>query len=180
MEFVNKNVSGFRAGSTSFNTMQTYSLSTTIPAESCACWKRNSLALKCLTLTLLHWFFWNGKHWKLMQHWKLWWCLLVQAWLEEMAAYVKSVDENHMLTTGLEGFYSSTVSSDSVVQESSNPGSYATQYGVDFIRNHQVSGIDFASVHLYPDNWYCPPPVIQSYWTMRKDLSYHSTPTLIK
>jgi hypothetical protein len=71
-----------------------------------------------------------------------------------MAAFLKGVDGNHLLTTGLEGFYSSTVNSESVEQESSNPGSFATQYGVDFIRNHDVSGIDFASVHSYPDNWY--------------------------
>lgn len=81
----------------------------------------------------------------------------MQEWLEEMAACVKSMDGNHLVTTGLEGFYSSVVFPGSVEQESSNPGSFATQYGVDFIRNHQVSGIDFASVHSYPDNWYCAP-----------------------
>ncbi|XP_024359301.1 putative mannan endo-1,4-beta-mannosidase 9 [Physcomitrium patens] len=76
-----------------------------------------------------------------------------QAWLEEMALYVKSLDTNHMLEVGLEGFYSSAVSLESVDRESSNPGTFATQYGVDFIRNQQISALDFASVHSYPDNW---------------------------
>lgn len=81
----------------------------------------------------------------------------MQAWLEEMALYVKSLDTNHMLEVGLEGFYSSAVSLESVDRESSNPGTFATQYGVDFIRNQQISALDFASVHSYPDNWYAPP-----------------------
>lgn len=32
----------------------------------------------------------------------------VQSWLQEMAPYVKSLDPNHLLTIGEEGFYAST------------------------------------------------------------------------
>lgn len=78
---------------------------------------------------------------------------LWQAWAEEMSAFVKSVDENHLLESGLEGFYSSAVFPESLDEEDSNPGSFFTQYGVDFIRNHEIPGIDFASVHSYPDNF---------------------------
>lgn len=57
----------------------------------------------------------------------------LQAWITEMAGYVKSVDPNHMLEIGLEGFYGeSTV-------------------GTDFISNNLIPGIDFATIHSYPD-----------------------------
>lgn len=68
---------------------------------------------------------------------------ILQAWLEEMAAYVKSLDPNHMLTTGSEGLYS----------HRSGDWMYDGSEGTDFIRNHQVEGIDFATIHLYPDQW---------------------------
>ena len=32
----------------------------------------------------------------------------MQNWVNEMAAYVKSLDSNHLLTVGEEGFYTST------------------------------------------------------------------------
>uniref|UniRef100_A0A0E0JM17 mannan endo-1,4-beta-mannosidase n=1 Tax=Oryza punctata TaxID=4537 RepID=A0A0E0JM17_ORYPU len=72
----------------------------------------------------------------------------IQSWITEMAAHVKSIDRNHMLEVGLEGFYGS--SSPSRVA-SVNPSGY--QLGTDFIANNQVPGIDFATIHSYPDQW---------------------------
>lgn len=43
--------------------------------------------------------------------------LAVQKWVAEMAPYVKSLDPNHLLTLGEEGFYST-----STRKLSSNPG----------------------------------------------------------
>lgn len=71
-----------------------------------------------------------------------------------MAPYVKSLDGNHVLGVGMEGFYSSQVSPNSVSSLSANPTTYAAQLGTDFVRNNQVRGIDYTSVHTYPDNWY--------------------------
>ncbi|XP_074277208.1 mannan endo-1,4-beta-mannosidase 6-like [Silene latifolia] len=76
----------------------------------------------------------------------------LQGWIQEMAAYVKSIDPNHMLEVGLEGFYGPSTSN----RTQFNPNSYATQVGTDFVRNHQVLGIDFASVHIYADSWISP------------------------
>ncbi|XP_074270170.1 mannan endo-1,4-beta-mannosidase 6-like [Silene latifolia] len=74
---------------------------------------------------------------------------ILQAWITEMAAYIKSLDQNHLVTVGLEGFYGPTVVEKSEV----NPGEWAALFGTDFIQNSAIDGIDFASVHLYPDSW---------------------------
>jgi len=73
----------------------------------------------------------------------------VQAWIEEMASYVKSLDSKHLLTVGLEGFYKHG----SRGSFEANP-THTPRSGTDFIQNHQVAGIDFATVHAYPDLWY--------------------------
>lgn len=73
----------------------------------------------------------------------------LQAWIEEMAVYVKSVDPKHLLEIGLEGFYGPSTPQ----RLQCNPNTYAQQVGTDFIRNHQNLGVDFASVHIYPDSW---------------------------
>lgn len=69
----------------------------------------------------------------------------IQAWITEMAAFVKSIDSNHLLEAGLEGFFGP-----SSQRLQSNPG---FQVGTDFISNNQIPGIDFATLHSYPDQW---------------------------
>eukprot|EP00249_Psilotum_nudum_P006639 c19949_g1_i1 orf=696-1877(-) len=73
----------------------------------------------------------------------------LQGWIEEMAAYVKAIDCKHLLDIGLEGFYGPA----SPNRRSVNPNSYCEQLGTDFVRNHGASGIDFSTVHAYPDAW---------------------------
>ncbi len=55
----------------------------------------------------------------------------VQKWVEEMAPYVKSLDPNHLLTLGEEGFYST-----STRRLSSNPGAES--------RSHIMQLFDFS------------------------------------
>lgn len=74
----------------------------------------------------------------------------LQDWIEEMSAYVKSIDSKHLLTVGLEGFYGPTNPKRITV----NPGPWASTLGSDFIRNSKLSTIDFASAHIYPDHWF--------------------------
>ena len=62
------------------------------------------------------------------------------AWVDEMAAFVKSVDPNHLVATGEEGWYT-------------NKGTdwrHNGFSGVDFLRNSQSASVDVASFHLYP------------------------------
>lgn len=61
-----------------------------------------------------------------------------------MASFVKSLDRNHLVEIGLEGFYGDT-------RKQNNPGGY--QFGTDFISNNLVREIDFATIHAYPDIW---------------------------
>ncbi|XP_045802143.1 mannan endo-1,4-beta-mannosidase 7-like [Trifolium pratense] len=67
----------------------------------------------------------------------------VQVWISEMASYLKSIDGNHLLEAGLEGFYGQS-------NRDSNPN---FQVGTDFIANNQIPTIDFATLHSYPDQW---------------------------
>ncbi|XP_058070772.1 mannan endo-1,4-beta-mannosidase 6-like [Magnolia sinica] len=74
---------------------------------------------------------------------------ILQAWIAEMAAFIKSLDQKHLLTVGLEGFYGPKTSERAGV----NPGVWADSLGSDFIKNSAIEHIDFASVHAYPDSW---------------------------
>ncbi|CAL4936856.1 unnamed protein product [Urochloa decumbens] len=73
---------------------------------------------------------------------------MVQAWVEEMAPYVKSVDGgNHLVTAGLEGFYGAGA------HESKDLNPWGIYYGTNFVATHLAAGVDFATIHLYPDVW---------------------------
>lgn len=80
----------------------------------------------------------------------------LQGWLIEMANFVKSIDRNHLLTIGLEGFYGPTTPE----RLSMNPSEWAGSLGTDFIQNSKIPSLDFASIHIYPDQWWvqlmCP------------------------
>lgn len=76
----------------------------------------------------------------------------LQAWIQEMVVYVKSIDPKHLVEIGLEGFYGPST----LDRVQFNPNTYAQQVGTDFIRNHQALGVDFASVHIYADSWISP------------------------
>ncbi len=70
----------------------------------------------------------------------------LNAWMGEMSAFIKSVDPNHMVTTGIEGFYGPE-------HANRNTDSWMAASGQDFINNHQHASIDFATCHIWPDNW---------------------------
>lgn len=73
---------------------------------------------------------------------------IVKDWVWEMAAYVKSVDAKHLVSTGEEGYRS----------DGETPPPHLNWInggwkGVDFVGNIACPNIDFATVHIYPDNW---------------------------
>jgi mannan endo-1,4-beta-mannosidase len=71
----------------------------------------------------------------------------MQGWVTLMSAYVKSIDPNHMVEIGLEGFYGESVPD----RKKFNPGYYTV--GTDFISNNRIPTVDFATIHSYPDEW---------------------------
>ncbi|KAG6535502.1 mannan endo-1,4-beta-mannosidase 5-like [Zingiber officinale] len=70
----------------------------------------------------------------------------VNAWVQEMASYCKSVDERHMVEIGMEGFYGDSMPE----KKQYNPG---YQVGTDYISSNLIEEIDFSTIHAYPDVW---------------------------
>ncbi|OUM56973.1 glycoside hydrolase family 5 protein [Piromyces sp. E2] len=66
-------------------------------------------------------------------------------WMDEMSTYIKSLDPNHMVSTGEEGFGLPEVESDNDI--------YFLDDGNDFKKNAALPNIDFATIHLYPNYW---------------------------
>lgn len=81
--------------------------------------------------------------------------VLVQRWVERTATFLKSVDPNHLVGTGEEGF--------DVRADAYSTPFYNNQVwlfdgtaGVSFRQNIVTAPIDFASCHLYPESWNLP------------------------
>ncbi|KAI0266756.1 glycoside hydrolase family 5 protein [Gloeopeniophorella convolvens] len=65
-------------------------------------------------------------------------------WVSEISAFIKSIDPNHLVAIGDEGFFN----------EPGNPSyPYQGTEGVDFAANILVPTIDFGTFHLYPISW---------------------------
>ncbi|KUJ19886.1 glycoside hydrolase family 5 protein [Mollisia scopiformis] len=70
---------------------------------------------------------------------------VITTWIKTTSAYIKSLDSNHMVTIGDEGFGLTTGS------DGSYP--YTTGPGLNFTTNLAISTIDFGTYHLYPSSW---------------------------
>lgn len=66
------------------------------------------------------------------------------SWVQEMASFIKSLDKNHLVSLGTEGFSA----------DKPNGGwMYDGNEGTDFVSATSVQEVDIASVHLYPEHW---------------------------
>lgn len=83
-------------------------------------------------------------------------------WIDEMSTYIKSIDSNHMVTTGMEGFF---LRSD------------GTHYsGSDFILCHKPENIDFCTYHIYPASEYNNFSMSTTEWLIKRFIkSAHET-----
>ena len=70
------------------------------------------------------------------------------AWVSEVTSFIKSLDENHLIATGEEG-YRSDLTADASSHSWLNNG----LKGGDFVCNTCRTGITLATVHCYPDSW---------------------------
>lgn len=67
---------------------------------------------------------------------------VIYKWATDTSAYIRSLDKQHMITLGDEGF--------GVPGGSSYP--YGTSEGVDFVKNLGVKDLDFGVFHMYPSS----------------------------
>lgn len=79
--------------------------------------------------------------------------MIVTGWLELMAAHVKSIDANHLLGSGEEGF-------DTWAEPYGDSRRYNGQdwmldgsAGISFLNNLRLANIDLAGIHCYPSAW---------------------------
>ena len=69
---------------------------------------------------------------------------VIYDWASTTSAFIKSLDDSHMVTLGDEGWLCG-----------GGDGSYAYSCGegVDFQKNLGISTLDYGTFHLYPDQW---------------------------
>lgn len=77
---------------------------------------------------------------------------VLRDWYQEIAQYIKSIDSNHMVATGEEG-YDADTPSEYTVEDYSNTYVLRADRGTSFIMNTAIPEIDYASAHWYPANW---------------------------
>ncbi|KAF7377350.1 Glycoside hydrolase family 5 protein [Mycena sanguinolenta] len=72
---------------------------------------------------------------------------VITNWAAEISAYIKSLDPNHLVAIGDEGFINDPL-----------PHDYDYPYqgggiGIDFEANLAIDTLDFGTFHMYPDSW---------------------------
>jgi mannan endo-1,4-beta-mannosidase len=69
----------------------------------------------------------------------------IQSWIQDVAAYIKSVDSNHLVSVGDEGFFCIPTAPPSDFLENCSSG-------VDTLAFAQTANIDIFGFHLYPES----------------------------
>jgi mannan endo-1,4-beta-mannosidase len=75
----------------------------------------------------------------------------ITRWAGEMSAWIKSLDKNHMVAMGDEGFINAHGGQN--FNNSTQHEFYQTGYGIDTEALTALPDIDFGTYHLYPDHW---------------------------
>ena len=100
------------------------------------------------------------------------WAWKITAWVQEMSAFIRSIDRHHMIATGDEGWYCTTECNGNTYEHKNNSAHSIVfcvflhqncilqtnrycdgYYGIDTVNNSKVPNISFMSMHLYPDEW---------------------------
>jgi len=68
---------------------------------------------------------------------------LLSKWAAEMSGYIKSLDPNHLVSVGDEGF----------LNDGGQHFAYRAEGGVDHGALTAISSVDFGTFHLYPEDW---------------------------
>jgi mannan endo-1,4-beta-mannosidase len=79
---------------------------------------------------------------------------VIKNWYEELSTFIRSIDQNHLITTGENGYdiYPSLYSDIDLMYNSSYflVNGYK---GTSFYENSQLEDIDYVSFHSYPNGW---------------------------
>ena len=70
---------------------------------------------------------------------------VITNWASEISAYIKSLDSQHMVALGDEGWFTPPTGDGSYA--------YSGYEGVDFVKNLAIPTLDYGTFHLYPDSW---------------------------
>ncbi len=82
----------------------------------------------------------------------------IRNWYNEMADYFKSIDHNHLLTTGETGYdINEDDYSDPDLFYNNTRFLFDGYKGSSFTENSAIKNIDYSSFHLYPESWGCEP-----------------------
>ncbi|KIJ67924.1 glycoside hydrolase family 5 protein [Hydnomerulius pinastri MD-312] len=68
----------------------------------------------------------------------------ITTWAKTISAYIKSIDSNHLVGMGDEGWINDPGNSDYPYQGAE---------GIDFVANLAITTLDFGTFHLYPESW---------------------------
>jgi mannan endo-1,4-beta-mannosidase len=76
----------------------------------------------------------------------------ITTWATTMSAYIKSIDANHLVAIGDEGFFNDPTATSYPYNTYPYQG-YNSALGADFNANLKIASIDFGTFHSYPDSW---------------------------
>jgi len=71
------------------------------------------------------------------------------SWIKETSSHLKSIDSNHLVSIGYEGFFAPS----SQYSKANPSGGWVKYTGQDFENDTALSTIDYAEIHLWVDNW---------------------------
>lgn len=77
---------------------------------------------------------------------------ILRDWYQQIAQFIKSIDSNHLLSTGEEGFDEGIPSQYSVSQYS-NTYILRAEEGTSYLLNTAIPEIDYGNAHWYPADW---------------------------
>ncbi|KAH8199555.1 hypothetical protein TruAng_006306 [Truncatella angustata] len=72
---------------------------------------------------------------------------VITKWATDVSKYIKSLDSDHLVTLGDEGW----LAPDSGVGDGSY--AYSGAEGIDWVANLKIPTLDYGVFHLYPDSW---------------------------
>jgi mannan endo-1,4-beta-mannosidase len=75
---------------------------------------------------------------------------VITNWAANVSAYIKSLDPNHMVTLGDEGWFSAK---DGYTDGDPDSVAYIANGAVDFVDNLMIPTLDYGVFHLYPNLW---------------------------